>query len=99
MYVHENFVAILETWKRQANNDPFAVIWVQASSSFESWPLRLQVLCLSLVGVAVDGMLKTAVMSVAAWQVQASAGALAILLLVALWVHEETSRRRRISLE
>lgn len=98
MYVHENSSQFFEMWKRQANNDPFAVIWVQASSLLKSWPLRLQVLCLSLAGVALDGMLKTAIVSVATWQVQASVGAVAIVLLVALWVHEETSRRRRILL-
>ncbi len=63
----------------------------------ETWPPKLQVLCLSLAGMALDSMLKT--MDVMfTWQVQASAGAAAIVLLVALWVYEETGRRGRITL-
>lgn len=73
------------------------VIIVLANGMLETWTLKVQVLCLSLAGLLLDGTLKLIWPFMYSWQLQLSAGVVAVTLLAGLWVYE-TRRTRRIAL-
>ncbi|KAJ6787147.1 hypothetical protein PWT90_05408 [Aphanocladium album] len=92
LYVYTAIVILFTICVSRFEKSP--ILLILASALVDTWQLKLEILCLSLMGWAVDCLLKTIGPIMFVWQLQAPAGATAILLLVVLWVHQLRYRGR-----